>query len=161
MKLSLKRTFCYLLLGTLMSLSHAGEKSSMDQQTFTLKPIGTVEKEGSHTTLVLNKELEPALMGLENYSHVWVLWWFDKNDTPEKRSILQVHPRGNKANPMRGVFATRSPVRPNLIAQTLCKVISVEGNVVHIDKIDAFEGTPVLDLKPYIPLPQLSENTKQ
>jgi tRNA (Thr-GGU) A37 N-methylase len=49
------------------------------------------------------------------------------------------------------VFATRSPVRPNLIALSLCKVISVRDNVVEVDKIDAFEGTPVLDIKPYAP----------
>ena len=99
------------------------------------------------TTIVVDKQYQPGLLGLEKFSHVWVLYWFDRNDTPEKRSILQVHPRGDKKNPLRGVFATHSPVRPNLIAMSRCKIISVEENVVEIDEIDAFPDTPVLDLK--------------
>ncbi|MCX7885810.1 MAG: TrmO family methyltransferase, partial [Verrucomicrobiae bacterium] len=82
---------------------------------------------------------------------VQVFWWFDKNDTPQHRATLQVHPRGDKKNPPTGVFACRAPVRPNLIALSLCKIVSVKTNVVEVDKIDAFEGTPVLDLKPYAP----------
>ena len=70
---------------------------------------------------------------------------------PKKRSVLQVHPRGNRGNPLTGVFACRSLVRPNLIALSLCQVLSVKNNVVEIDKIDAFANTPILDLKPYIP----------
>jgi tRNA-Thr(GGU) m(6)t(6)A37 methyltransferase TsaA len=88
---------------------------------------------------------------LEGFSHVYVFWWFDKNDTPEKRAVLQVHPHGNPQNPLTGVFATRSPVRPNLIALTLCKVVSVKENVLEVEKIDAFPGTAVLDIKPFIP----------
>jgi tRNA-Thr(GGU) m(6)t(6)A37 methyltransferase TsaA len=91
------------------------------------------------------------LLGLDGFSHVWVVWWLDHNDTPKKRSILQVHPRGDRNNPLTGVFACRSPARPNLIALTLCRVLSVKDNVVEIDKIDAFANTPILDLKPYIP----------
>jgi tRNA (Thr-GGU) A37 N-methylase len=68
-----------------------------------------------------------------------------------KRAILQVHPRGNLQNPLTGVFACRSPVRPNLIALSLCKIVSVRGNVVEIDKIDAAENSPILDLKPFAP----------
>ena len=65
--------------------------------------------------------------------------------------VLQVHPKGNPQNPLTGVFATRSPRRPNLIALTLCKVLAVKDNVVEIDKTDAFDGTPVLDIKPFLP----------
>jgi tRNA-Thr(GGU) m(6)t(6)A37 methyltransferase TsaA len=118
---------------------------------FVVRPIGSVTKADGKTTIVLEKRYEPGLLGLEGFSHVYVYWWFDRNDTPEKRAILQVHPMGNAANPLTGVFATRSPVRPNLIAMTLCKVISVKDNVIEIDGIDAFAGTPVLDIKPYIP----------
>ncbi len=101
--------------------------------------------------IVLDKKYQSGLLGLEGFSHVQVIWWFDKNDTPQKRSILLVHPRGDPTNPLTGVFATRAPVRPNLIALSLCKIISVKDNVVEVEKIDAFEGTPVLDLKPYAP----------
>lgn len=58
---------------------------------------------------------------------------------------------GNPENPLTGVFATRSPVRPNLVALTLCKIVAVKDNVVELEKIDAFDGTPVLDIKPFIP----------
>lgn len=137
----------------LLRSANAQEPEQMTEEQFILRPIGSVHKEKGHTTLVLNKEVEPALRGLDGFSHVWVFWWFDRNDTPKKRSILQIHPHpmGNKKNPLTGVFACRSPVRPNLIALTLCRVLSVKDNVVEIDKIDAFANTPILDLKPYIP----------
>ncbi len=119
---------------------------------FTLRPIGAVKKTERETTLILDKKHQPGLLGLDGFSHIWVFWWFDQNDTPQRRSVLQVHPRGNPDNPLTGVFATRSPRRPNLIALTLCRIISIRDNVVRIEKIDAFDGTPVLDIKPYIPL---------
>ncbi|PVV25773.1 MAG: hypothetical protein B6D74_02610 [gamma proteobacterium symbiont of Ctena orbiculata] len=62
--------------------------------------------------------------------------------------MLQVHPRGNPDNPLRGVFATRAPVRPNLIALSRCRILSIVGNRIEIDDIDAFPDTPVLDIKP-------------
>lgn len=117
---------------------------------FSVYPIGTVEKAGGRTTLVIDKKYRPGLLGLEGFSHVHVLYWLDRNDSPEKRSILQVHPRGDKRNPLCGVFATRSPVRPNLIAMSLCRIVAIEENVIEIDRIDAFDGTPVIDIKPYI-----------
>jgi len=121
------------------------------EEQFILRPIGKIHQEKGNATLVINKEIEPALRGLDGYSHIWVFWWFDRNDIPEERSILQVFPRGNRENPLTGVFACRSPFRPNLIGLTLCKILSVKGNIVEIDKIDAFNDTPILDLKPYIP----------
>ena len=55
------------------------------------------------------------------------------------------------SNPLTGVFATRSPFRPNLIALTTCKIVGIEGNVIDVENVDAFDGTPVLDIKPYLP----------
>jgi tRNA-Thr(GGU) m(6)t(6)A37 methyltransferase TsaA len=101
--------------------------------------------------IVLDKQYQKGLLGLEEWSHVHVIWWFDKNDTPQRRAVLQVHPRGDKANPLTGVFACRAPVRPNLIALSLCKIVSIKDNMIEIANIDAFPGTPVLDLKPYAP----------
>ena len=143
---------CVIVGGSILSCTAtARESEQVTEKQSILKWIGTVCKDEGHTTLVLNKEVEQALLGLDGFSHVWVLWWFDRNDTPKKRSVLQVYPRGNKENPLTGVFACRSPARPNLIALTLCRVLSVKDNVVEIDKIDAFANTPILDLKPYIP----------
>jgi tRNA-Thr(GGU) m(6)t(6)A37 methyltransferase TsaA len=114
---------------------------------FKVHPIGSIKTEGERTFIVLEKKYEPGLLRMDKQSEIWVLWWFDRNDTPEKRSILQVHPRGNPDNPLTGVFATHSPVRPNLIAMTRCKIVSVKDNVIEIEGIDAFPGTPVLDIK--------------
>ena len=125
----------------------SGQTQSGGPQTYTLYPIGNVMKEGGRTFIVLDKKYEPGLIGLDKFSHVTVVYWFDRNDTPRKRSILQVHPQGNKTNPLRGVFATHSPVRPNLIAISRCKIISVEGNIIEVDGIDAFDDSPVIDLK--------------
>ncbi len=147
------KTCVMVVVLILLCSADAQEREQITERQLILRPIGSVHKEKGHTTLVLNKEVEPALRGLDNWSHVWVFWWFDRNDTPEKRSILQIHPHpmGNKKNPLTGVFACRAPVRPNPIALTLCRVLSVKHNIVEIDKIDAFADTPILDLKPYIP----------
>jgi len=123
----------------------------MTERQITLEPIGSVQRSGEHTRLVLDKSFEPGLLGLDDFSHVWVFWWFDQNDTPEERATLQVHPRRNKNNPLTGVFAARSPARPNLIALSLCRILSIQDNLVEIDSIDARANAPVLDLKPYIP----------
>jgi len=125
----------------------AERKGVEGKETFMVSPIGFVQKKDGRTSIVLEKRYEPGLMGLEQFSHVTVVYWFHLNDTPQKRAILQVHPQGNEANPMRGVFATHSPVRPNLIAISCCKILSVHANIIEIDGIDAFDGTPVLDLK--------------
>ena len=127
---------------------------------FKVRPIGHIKKADDRTRIVLDKQYQPGLLGLEGFSHVLVFWWFDKNDTPEGRAVLQVHPRGNPQNPLTGVFATRSPRRPNLIALTLCKVLAVKDNVVEIDKTDAFDGTPVLDIKPFLPGYDTAEDAK-
>jgi tRNA-Thr(GGU) m(6)t(6)A37 methyltransferase TsaA len=116
-----------------------------------LEPIGRVQKDDSGTAIEIEPRYRDALLGLGDFSHVWVLWWFDQNDNPERRSVLRVHPRGNPDNPLTGVFATRSPARPNLVAMTLCRIRSIDENVVWLDEIDAFDDTTVLDLKPYVP----------
>ena len=117
----------------------------------TMEPIGTIRKRDRNAWIEIDRRFEDGLLGIEEFSHVWVFWWFDRNDNPGKRGILQVHPKGDARNPLTGVFATRAPVRPNLIAMTLCKIRSIDKNIVRIEKIDAFDETAVLDLKPYIP----------
>ena len=125
----------------------AAEKGQTMKRQFTLYPIGSVVKEDGKTMIVLDKKYQPGLLGLERHSHVTVVYWFDRNDTAEKRAILKVHPQGNMKNPLTGVFATHSPVRPNLIAISRCKIVGIRQNVVEIESIDAFDDSPVLDLK--------------
>ena len=133
------------LLAAACTVSLGGDEEK--QPEFKVHPIGYVRQVDGKTMIVLEEKYKPGLLRMDKQSEIWVLWWFDKNDTPEKRSILQVHPRGNPDNPLTGVFATHSPVRPNLIAMTRCKIISVKGNVIEIEGIDAFPDTPVLDIK--------------
>jgi len=129
-------------------------------RSFTIRPIGKVHKSESATTIEIDGKYEHALWGLDEFSHVWVFWWFDRNDTPSKRRTLVVHPRGDARNPLTGVFATRSPARPNLIALTLCEVLAVEQNKIRVADIDAFDGTPVIDVKPYLPQCDRAENVR-
>jgi tRNA-Thr(GGU) m(6)t(6)A37 methyltransferase TsaA len=88
---------------------------------------------------------------LAGFSHIQVLFWFHKNDTADRRKTLRVHPRKDKNNPLSGVFATHYPLRPNPIGLTLCKIKSIEDLQIKIEDIDAFDGTPVIDIKCYIP----------
>ena len=110
--------------------------------------IGWIRKTKTKTRIVVYKKFQTGLAGIENKTDIWVLWWFHRNDNRRMRSTLKVHPRGDPANPLTGVFATRSPMRPNLIALSRCKILSVKKNVIEIDSIDAFPDTPVFDLKP-------------
>ncbi len=115
---------------------------------YSLRPIGRISnRKGKPVQLEVYEKYVPGLLRFEHCKKVMVVWWFHKNDTPEKRGVLKVHPRGNKKNPLTGVFATHSPCRPNLIALTVCKVLSVKGGLITIESIDAFDDTPILDLK--------------
>jgi tRNA-Thr(GGU) m(6)t(6)A37 methyltransferase TsaA len=137
----------FLAPATVLPAREVPEKAA----TVELYVIGRVAKSDKQTTIVLDKEYEPGLLGLNKFSHVWVFCWFHKNDTPRQRSILQIHPKGDPQNPLTGVFAARSPVRPNLLSLSLCKIKAVKQNIVELENIDVFDGTPVLDIKPYAP----------
>jgi tRNA (adenine37-N6)-methyltransferase len=122
-----------------------------------LKPIGFVRtqavgdevKDKSHLTeIFLDCELTQALEGITGFSHVFVLFWLHQISGKE-RETLRVHPRGRRDMPLLGVFATRTNLRPNPIGLTLCELVKVEGNVLTVRGLDAFDGTPVLDVKPY------------
>jgi tRNA-Thr(GGU) m(6)t(6)A37 methyltransferase TsaA len=125
-----------------------GSAGAEARPTYELNPIGWVRKANGRTSIELYDEYGPALFGVDALDHIWVLYWFDRNDTPEQRAILRVHPRGNPANQLRGVFATRAPMRPNPIALSRCRVLGVHDNVIEIEDLDAFPDTPVLDIKP-------------
>jgi tRNA (adenine37-N6)-methyltransferase len=98
--------------------------------------------------IFIDCELSQALEGISGFSHVFVLFWLHEI-TSKERETLKVHPRGRRDLPLLGVFATRTNLRPNPIGLTLCELVKVEGNVLTVRGLDAFDGTPVLDLKPY------------
>lgn len=134
-----------------MARNDNGEVSNV---TFT--PVGWVESEFAGyapsdemrkrpSRIVLRAEMAPGLMGLEEESHILVLFNLHRATEYE----LQLHPGHNPANPIRGVFATRSQYRPNAIAATVAEIVSVEDNVINVTGLDAQDGSPVLDIKPY------------
>jgi len=141
----LLKSYLFLLLSAVISCS------TIKSDIYQISSLGLIRKQHKVTTIEIYEKYEDALLGLNKFSHVLVCYWLHENDTPEKRKILQVYPRGDSQNPLHGVFATRSPVRPNLIGLSICKILSIEGNIIRIDTIDAFDGSPVIDLKPYIP----------
>ena len=120
-------------------------------ESYYLKPVGIIRKSDAKVRIEIYDEYRAALLGLDGFSHIYVLYWFHQNDTAENRRTLQVHPRKDAGNPMTGVFATHSPLRPNLIALTLCRIRAIKGNQIELDDIDALDGSPVIDIKCYIP----------
>lgn len=113
--------------------------------------LGTVSEAGEESKLTIFPEYCEALGGLESFSHIIVLYWLHKRDTPEERRVLKVTPRCHLGAPEVGVFASRSPTRPNPIAYEVCKILSINGCALTVEGSDAFRGTPILDIKPYIP----------
>jgi len=98
--------------------------------------------------IVFREELTEALKGIQDFSHLFVLFWLHEMSNEDRR-IMKVHPRGRRDMPLLGIFATRSPHRPNPIGLTRVKLLKVKGNIVTVQGLDAFDGTPILDIKPF------------
>lgn len=122
-------------------------------ETYKLCPIGCVRRTANSRRLEILKPFRPALQQLNHFSHVMVFWWAHKHDNNKSRSTLQCEPPYAKGK-ITGVFATRAEYRPNPIAMTTCKVLKVdeENGIVEVAEIDAFDGTPIVDLKAYFPV---------
>jgi tRNA-Thr(GGU) m(6)t(6)A37 methyltransferase TsaA len=120
-------------------------------ESFRLTPLGYIKKEKDQAYLEVLPQFAPALLGLEGFTHLWVLYWFHENDRPAARAVLQVHPRRDLANPLTGVFACRAPERPNPLGLTACRILRINGNLLEVAGLDARDGSPIVDLKPYIP----------
>ena len=125
-----------------------------------LKPVGMVhcgirERKqmpvwGVPASVEIFPEFEPALHRIEKHSHIWVFGWL--NQGREERDVLQVTPRGvDDRGPggLHGVFAVRSPARPNPVGLTAARVLRRDGRWLHLDRLDFLDGTPVIDIKPY------------
>lgn len=97
--------------------------------------------------IVIKTEYEKGLFQLEKYSHIYVIYWLNRVSEPIEWIITPHH---NNANPV-GLFASRTPLRPNPIGLALVELRQVQGNIINISGIDALDGTPVLDIKPYHP----------
>ncbi|MGD9496955.1 MAG: tRNA (N6-threonylcarbamoyladenosine(37)-N6)-methyltransferase TrmO [Armatimonadota bacterium] len=118
-----------------------------------IEPVGTVigaprDARGNSLAQVIaiRPEYEPCLLRIEECEHLWVLFWMHELD-PQDRAVMQVHPRGDRSVPLHGVFATHSPMRPNPIGMTRVRLLAREGLRLTVEGLDAFDGSPVLDLK--------------
>jgi len=120
---------------------------------FKVHSIGYVKKTEELTCICVDGPYTDALLNIEHFSHLIVLWWISRRDTPSDRTVLQVTPKRHPNAPLSGVFACRSPSRPNPIGLSIVKLerFDPQTNSLIIDRIDAFHETPVIDLKPYFP----------
>lgn len=123
----------------------------------TFRPIGYVENEfdepapgdeirQSESRIIVNEGLSEGLDGIERFERLLVVFYFHR---APKGYALRQHPRGDASQPKRGVFALRSPHRPNPIGVTVVDLVAVEGNVLIVRGLDAINSTPVLDIKPF------------
>jgi tRNA-Thr(GGU) m(6)t(6)A37 methyltransferase TsaA len=127
--------------------------STNEEKTIQLNPIGTVQNSGESFAVEIAAPYRPALKQLDQFSHVIVLWWADQNDNEQSRGLLQTRPFYAEEH-LTGVFACRAEYRPNPIGSTVCKMLAVdeEAGLIRLEYIDAFDGTPVVDLKAYFPV---------
>jgi len=100
-------------------------------------------------TLDAERFAPDALTGLDEFSHVEVVFLFDRVDPASVQTAAR-RPRGNPAWPLVGIFAQRGKARPNRIGVTVCRLLGVDGLTVRVQGLDAIDGTPVLDLKPWM-----------
>ena len=129
-------------------------------RTFTMTPIGVVRgpyrdvseiprgpgaEHNAEGTLELRPDLEPGLADIEGFSHLIVVWVFDRSEGYELRTRPPLDP-----DVEHGVFTTRSPYRPNPIALTVVELLGREGPRLRVRGVDMLDGTPILDIKPYL-----------
>jgi tRNA-Thr(GGU) m(6)t(6)A37 methyltransferase TsaA len=129
-------------------------------RTFTMTPIGVVRgpyrevseipkgpgaEHRAEGTLELRPELEPGLADIEGFSHLFVIWVFDRSEGFALRSRVPLDPSAEH-----GVFATRSPHRPNPIGLSVVELLGRDGPRLRVRGVDMLDGTPILDVKPYL-----------
>ena len=115
--------------------------------------IGTVKVDNEGMRILVNKEYLDAMVGMDGFSHINVLWWFSECDNDQCRNTLQEASPYKNSPEILGAFAMRSPMRPNPIALTCAGITYIDyaNGVIGLTYIDADDNTPVLDIKPYTP----------
>jgi len=99
--------------------------------------------------IVINHDMNDILDGIQDYSLIIVLYWGHKVP-PGSRQLTQVHPMGSQDTPLKGVFSTCSPARPNPVLMSVVRLCGRERNVLQVSGLDAIDGSPVIDIKPYV-----------
>ena len=122
-----------------------------------IKPIGYVKNNVKEprfgdfdheiSEIIVDEKFTEALNGIDDYSHVIIVFWMDKI----KDYVITIRPQGNPKVPIVGILACRCPQRPNPIAITTVRLIGHEGNKIKVQGLDILDGTPVIDIKPFWP----------
>lgn len=132
-----------------------------ESSAMTLRAIGTVKNQYKQppgrsdwwtelvSEIVIEPELIEALDGLDDFSHIIVIFWIHR---PEREVQLRIHPMGRRDIPLTGLFATRTPARPNRIGLTVVRLLDLRDNILKVQGLDALDESPVIDIKPYIPI---------
>ena len=120
---------------------------------YPLYPIGQIRVDGEGMFIAVDPAYLPGLQGLDGFSHLQIFWWFSGCDDAQSRQTLECEKPYTHAPDVLGVFATRSPARPNPIALSLVQVIGIDYDkgLIRVPYIDANDGSPLLDIKPYTP----------
>jgi tRNA-Thr(GGU) m(6)t(6)A37 methyltransferase TsaA len=131
------------------------------KKTFELIQIGEIKRDDNQKMIIVDKAYRDLMKRIEDFSHIMVFWWANEGDNEEARNMLTCEPpyaEGIEA----GMFACRSPFRPNPIAMTVCPIISVnhERGEIVVSEIDATDGTPLVDIKAYFPVCDRVQNAK-
>ena len=117
-----------------------------------LRFIGVVEDADQQKAKIrIFPEFCGGLLGIEEFSHIVILYWLNQRDNEEDRRTLLVFPRRHAVNFEVGVFACRSPSRPNPVGLCVVELVDVDGCTITVKGLDASQGSPVVDIKPYIP----------
>ena len=150
---------CYIMLwleGKEAAAQRNAEMDDMDQGRIEIYPIGFVRRTSPDedvkdrslvAEVILSSALSNALDGIDEWSHLYVIYWLDRLK-PGEEPVLHF-PGAEPDQPPVGILATRAPIRPNPIGLTLVELIKREKNVLLVRGLDAYDGTPVLDIKPY------------
>ncbi len=143
------------------SLYRRSEEYLNNNRNFIMKPIGTIRTphvnmegtpvqprwaKGTHGTIEIDDEYAPGLLDLDGFSHIIVLYVFDRIT-----DVLHLTPVPFLDTKPHGIFATRSPWRPNHIGLSVLAIVSINGNTIEVEGVDMLDGTPVLDIKPHVP----------
>lgn len=134
--------------------------TGVENMTITLHEIGIVINEINHTkdthwggyqsTIKIHAEYREGLKGLDEFSHINVIYYLDKASFHSERDLIR-RPKGREDMPKVGIFSQRAKNRPNTLGITSVKLLKVQHDTIYVDGLDAINGTPVLDIKPYYP----------
>ena len=123
-------------------------------KTAVATPIQPVFSHDIEGTVVLDPEYADGLAGLEGFSHIYLFFYFHQS----AKTKLRLKPY--LLDEEQGVFATRAPHRPNKLGMSLVRLVKIEGNVLHIKDVDVLDGTPLLDIKPFVPRFDMRQNAR-